>query len=194
MSLARKNRWKEQDMKKERKWKNWAFFTKCRCWWTFWHIGRSGAVWGGCVCFGQAFAFVTTTGQAGWAVTPEALAAHSHLSTPISAACVPLSGLHKQDGAWREDDKKRKRERERVGEQQDCDGMEQKIARAKSFTVWSETEWSCVWICSDRSVPLHQCVGWLSTNVLHCPPSFSAWLVSHSLVSQCFHHFNIWVY
>lgn len=102
-------------MKKERKWKNWAFFTKCRCWWTFWHIGRSGAVWVGCVCFGQAFAFVTTTGQAGWAVTPEALAAHSHLSTPISAACVPLSGLHKQDGAWREDDKKRKRERESGG-------------------------------------------------------------------------------
>lgn len=57
------------------------------------------------VCLGRPFAFVTTTGQAGPAVTPEASVAHSHLSTPISIACVPLSGPHKQDGAWRDDDK-----------------------------------------------------------------------------------------
>ncbi|KAK5853728.1 hypothetical protein PBY51_014859 [Eleginops maclovinus] len=48
-------------------------------------------------CLWRPFAFVT--GQPGSAVTPEASAAHSHLSSPISAACVPLSGLHKQDGA-----------------------------------------------------------------------------------------------
>lgn len=51
-----------------------------------------------CVC-GEGVCFVTATGQPGSAVTPEASVAHSHLSTPISAAFVPLSGLQKREGA-----------------------------------------------------------------------------------------------
>lgn len=70
--------------------------------------------------------------------------------------------------------------------------MEKKIARAESFG--SEGERSCMWICSDRSASPHQCTGWLSTNVLHCPPSFAMWLVSHCLVPRCFHHVTNWLY
>lgn len=68
------------------------------------HVGRNGADSGEWICvyvcvLGQTFAFMKTTIQTRASITPEPSAAHSHLSTPISAACVLLSGLRKQDGA-----------------------------------------------------------------------------------------------
>lgn len=109
---------------------------------------------------------------------------HSNQSCPCPTVWPPQAG-------WRMTRRWQKWKREggenaRLG----WDGIE----NSKSFPAWSDGEQSCVWIRSDRSASPHQCVGWLSTNVLHCPLSFVMWLVSHSFVSQCFHHFTNSVY
>lgn len=87
------------------------------------------------------------------------------------------------DRAWRHDDKR-------------------PLVRVAQFVMGWKTIWAksfyCVigarvWICSDSPASPCQCEGWRSANVLHCHPAFSVLLVSHSAVTQHFHHFTIGV-
>lgn len=155
----------------------------CLCF--LWVVKELVMVVGGAV--GQAFAFMKTRVRSRPDITQQPSAASSHLSAPISAASVLLSGLRKQDGTeWRHDGEKKKEVgREREWKQQDRDRIlkEDEGEEGKSRNILHLL--SSLWL-------------WMRVNVRwqgrtsppsawdNCPlTSFTAtmWLVSHSTVS-----------